>query len=209
MRSPDGPGPEAVEACVVSGEGGDEESADAVTARKPSGYGATPDVQGHDDVSKATSLTNGSGSTHGAGRNGGSCRGGLEGRKGLSNGNERIGELRQVQKKASRVGRRGKGSSKAATEIRGDIGWGTSALGLAGTAAGFLWDPLDSRPFELDRIGLLQVSMIAAGIVVCFIGIFVLSTLRERTVSGPVRNGKKLPNGRAPGDDARTRSAGE
>jgi len=140
-------------------------------------------TRGHDDPPKGTSLTNGNDPAHGAGRKGGAGRGGLQDRNGLSNGNERFNDLRQVQKMGARRDGRREAPSKASAGRRANLLRGTSALGLAGTVAGFLWDPINSRDLELKGIGVLQIGMIAGAVLMCIIGIVFLLVPRKHSTS--------------------------
>jgi hypothetical protein len=60
------------------------------------------------------------------------------------------------------------------------IGLAISALGVVGAFMGIYWDPVNGRQFRLSDIGLMQMAMIAGGVILCIAGIVILSVPPNR-----------------------------
>jgi len=65
------------------------------------------------------------------------------------------------------------------------IGLAISALGVLAAFVGIYWDLINGRKFELSAIGLMQMVMIAGGVILCIAGIVILSVPWNRRGEGP------------------------
>jgi hypothetical protein len=70
--------------------------------------------------------------------------------------------------------------AKAAVRKWFGIGLAISAMGVIGAFMGIYWDPINGREFKLSDIGLMQMVMIAGGMILCIVGIVLLSLPWDR-----------------------------
>lgn len=74
--------------------------------------------------------------------------------------------------------------AKASAQKWFGIGLAVSALGIVGAFVGIYWDLINGRKFELSAIGLMQMVMIAGGVILCIAGIVILSVPWNRRGGG-------------------------